>query len=225
MYDIIFISNNEPNAEQNWDRLKTRFPTSKRVNGVNGIHAAHKAAARSAFTKMFYVVDGDAGIVDNFKFDYDVPTYDQDTVHIFHSINPINQLQYGYGAVKLLPRKLTLEINETSLDMTLSISNKIKVVDQVSNITHFNTDFFNTWKSAFREAVKLTSNIKSGIDVEDSLERLQVWMTKGKDKPFGGECTQGACAGNQYALAVWPDQENLKKINDFVWLKGRWNNV
>jgi hypothetical protein len=109
--------------------------------------------------------------------------------------------------------------------MTLAISNKIKVVKEVSNLTHFNTDFFNTWKSAFREAVKLTCNVKDQIDIEDSQERLESWMTKGQDKPFGGECLKGARAGNAYALSVWPDKNKLKKINDFTWLKDQFNNV
>lgn len=50
MYDIVFISYNEPNAEKNWESLKQRFPSAKRVDGVKGIHEAHKKAAK----KMFY---------------------------------------------------------------------------------------------------------------------------------------------------------------------------
>lgn len=225
MYDVIFISNSEPNADQNWFRLQTRFPTAKRINGITGIHLAHKVAAKAAFTKMFWVVDGDAYVLDTFNFDYKVPDYDQDVVHIFYSINPVNDLQYGYGGVKLLPKKLTQDLDISSLDMTLSISNKVKVVKEVSNVTHFNTDFFNTWKSAFRESVKLTCNIKNQIDIEDSQERLQAWITKGLDKPFGGECVRGAQAGNAYALYVWPDKDKLKNINDFAWLKEQFNNV
>ena len=75
MYDIIFISYNEPNAEDNWKSLKERFPMSKRVHGVKGIHQAHIAAARKSFTKMFWVVDGDAQIVPSFSFDYQVPEW------------------------------------------------------------------------------------------------------------------------------------------------------
>ena len=40
MYDIIFISYNEPHADNNWNNLKTRFPYAKRVNGIKGIHQA-----------------------------------------------------------------------------------------------------------------------------------------------------------------------------------------
>jgi len=38
MYDIIFISYNEPNADKNWLALKSRFPMAKRVHGIKGIH-------------------------------------------------------------------------------------------------------------------------------------------------------------------------------------------
>ena len=68
MYDIVFISYNEPNAEENWQRLTARFPLAKRVHGVKGIHQAHIAAAKKCFTHMFWVVDGDAVILDTFDF-------------------------------------------------------------------------------------------------------------------------------------------------------------
>ena len=50
MYDIVFISYQEINAEENWHRLKSRFPMTKRVHGVKGIHNAHIEAATKAFT-------------------------------------------------------------------------------------------------------------------------------------------------------------------------------
>jgi len=52
-YDIIFISYNEPQADENFARLKARFPYAQRVQGIKGIHQAHIAAAKKAFTKMF----------------------------------------------------------------------------------------------------------------------------------------------------------------------------
>jgi hypothetical protein len=50
MYDIIFISYNEPNADENFARLKARFPYAHRVDGIKGIHQAHIAAAKKAFS-------------------------------------------------------------------------------------------------------------------------------------------------------------------------------
>jgi len=220
MYDIIFISNNEPNSNENWTILSKRFTLAKRINGIKGIHQAHIAAAKQSFTKMFWAVDGDARILDSFNFDYQVPEYDQDYVHIFHSQNPINDLKYGYGAVKLLPRKLTAEMSIDTLDMTLSI-NKIKIINQVSNITHFNVDEFSTWRSAFRECVKLTLNVLNKKDNDESLQRLNTWCEVGFEKPFGKYCVQGAREGKNYALVNYNNIEALKLINDFDWLKER----
>jgi len=225
MYDIVFISNNESNANANWTRLSMKFLTAKRIDGIQGIHQAHKIAANSVFTKMFWVVDGDAYVLDSFDFSYKVPEHDQDIVHIFHSYNPINELTYGYGAVKLLPKKLTQNLDENSLDMTLSISSKIKVINELSNITGFNTDHLATWRSAFREAAKLTINIESGINVLESQSRLHDWMTKGETKPFGRECLSGARSGHEYAKSHYPDSKSLSKINDFSWLKEQFINA
>ena len=157
MFDIIFISYQEPNAEANWKALKERFPMAKRVHGVKGIHQAHIQAANKSFTKMFYVVDGDAEIVDDFNFDHKVSEWDLDCVHVWRSRNPINNLEYGYGGVKLLPKTLTQKVDVTVPDMTTSISKKFKPMPVVSNITRCDTDPFNTWKSAFRECVKRAS--------------------------------------------------------------------
>jgi hypothetical protein len=224
MYDIIFISNNEATADKNWEILRSRFVLAKRINNIKGIHNAHIIAAKSSFTKMFWVVDGDARVLEDFKFDYVVPEYDLDCVHIFHSINPINDLIYGYGAVKLLPRKLTLDIDTSSLDMTLSINNKIKVIEQVSNITNFNVDTFSTWRSAFREAVKLTINVINKKDNDESLKRLSIWCSAGNERPYGSYAIKGALAGKAYALVNFENIDKLKLINDFEWLQERFNN-
>ena len=157
MYDIVFISYREPNADESFSKLKERFPRVKRVHGVKGIHQAHIAAAKKCFTKMIWIVDADALIVDDFNFDYVVPEHQLDHVYVWRAKNPINGLVYGYGGIKLFPRKLTLNMDTSKPDMTTSISSKFKAIPEVANITAFNTDPFNTWKGAFRECAKLSS--------------------------------------------------------------------
>jgi hypothetical protein len=214
-YDIIFISYNEPNADENFKDLQKRFPKAKRVHGVKGIHQAHIRAATVADTKMFWVVDGDAKILDDFNFDYEVPVWNHNTVHVWRSRNPINDLEYGYGGAKLLPRQLTLNMDVTSTDMTTSISDSFKIMDTASNITAFNTDAFSTWKSAFRECAKLASkSVKSQID-EETEQRLNVWCTQGADKLFGDVAIAGALAGKLFAET---QPTEIHKINDFDWL-------
>ena len=220
-YDIIFISYNEPQADENFARLKARFPYAQRVQGIKGIHQAHIAAAKKAFTKMFWVVDADAQILDTFNFDHVVSEYDLENVHVWRSMNPINDLEYGYGGVKLLPKSLTQNMDISKPDMTTSISSLFKAMPEISNITAFNVDAFNTWKSSFRECVKLSSKTIDRQDDADTNYRLNVWCTRGIDRQFGREAIEGAVQGKQYGLENKDNNEALKMINDFDWLRER----
>ena len=223
MYDIVFISYQEPNADENYDKLLKRFPLAKRIDGVKGIHKAHIAAAKKWFTKMFWIVDGDAHIVDSFNFDYEVPKHQLDHVHVWRARNSVNALVYGYGGVKLFPRRMTINMDVNKPDMTTSISGKFKAIQELANITVFNTDPFNTWKGAFRECVKLSSLVIDRQKDEETFKRLHTWCTRGKTKPFGEYAIQGALAGKAYGEENRNLPKNLQKINDFDWLLERFN--
>jgi len=224
MYDIVFISYKEPNADDNWEVLKSRFPMVKRVHGVKGIHQAHIAAAKKCFTKMFWIVDADAIVMDDFKFDYEVPEHQLDHVHVWRSQNPINDLVYGYGGLKLFPRKLTINMDVSKPDMTTSITDKFKPVHQISNITAFNTGPFETWKSAFRECCKLSAKVIDRQKDDETNERLHVWQTVGKDRDFGEYAIQGAIQGKKYGETHSQSPQDLRRINDFEWLKEQFDN-
>jgi hypothetical protein len=218
-FSVIFISYKEPNAESNWKKLLDKVPYAKRIDGVDGIFEAHKAAADLADSEMFYVVDGDAEILEDFNFDFVPDIFNFDTVHVWKSINPVNDLVYGYGGVKLLPKNLVNVMNFKAIDMTTSISSKFKAMNQISNITSFNTDPFNTWKSAFRECVKLSSLSVDGQCTEETQGRLKIWSSIGIDRPYGEYAIRGAINGKNYGSANKDNPENLRKINDFKWLK------
>jgi hypothetical protein len=222
-YDVVFISYQEPNADDNYQRLLKKAPNAKRVHGVKGIHQAHIAAAKLCETDMFYVVDGDAIIVDEFDFDYQVPRWDRDMVHVWRSKNPINDLVYGYGGVKLFPRELTLNMDTSKTDMTTSISSKFFPVQEVSNITKFNTGEFETWKSAFRECVKLASKSIDRQKDQETFKRLTIWTTEGADMPYGAYAIDGAKMGMEFGVKNKGNTSKLKLINDFEWLKETFN--
>jgi hypothetical protein len=221
-YDIVMISYKEPTADDNYRLLNGRFPC-KRVEDVKGIHQAHIEAAKLATTDMFYIVDGDATVVDEFNFDYQVECWNKDAVHVFRSRNPINDLVYGYGGIKLFPTQKTIDMNVDTADMTTSISNKFKAVDQMSCITSFNSNEFATWKSAFRECCKLASKVIDRQKDDETNERLEIWCTKNNGAPFGEYAIKGARAGRQYGLANKGNTDAIKKINDFEWLKEQFN--
>lgn len=220
MFDVVFISKDELNAEDNWQVLCDMMPGAKRLHGVNGLHRAHICAARMVDTPMFYAVDGDAMMEPGFTFDLSVPDHQLDHVHVFRARNPINDLVYGYGAVKLLPTADVLQLEDRKLkpDMTSSINRKYKIVHKVSNTTMFNTDPFNTWRSAFRECAKLSSGVIDGQIDAETAKRLDIWCTIGEDRPNGRWCLAGASAGRQFGDSN-RGTDRMMLINDYAWLR------
>jgi len=219
MYDCVFISYKETNKEENWKKLSSRFPMCKRVDGVQGIHQAHIVGAKLCNTNMFWIVDGDAVLTDEFDMSYVADSWDEDIVHVWRCQNPVNGLVYGYGGVKLFPRLLTIKMDTNRTDMTTSISDKFKLMPQVSNVTAFNTDPFNTWKSAFRECTKLASKVIDKQKNDETEKRLDIWCTIGADKQYGENAIAGAKLGRQYGYENRGNVEALYKINDFQWIR------
>jgi hypothetical protein len=107
--------------------------------------------------------------------------------------------------------------------MTTSISSKFKVMPTVSNITKFNTSSFNTWRSAFRECVKLSSGVIHGDELAESQLRLNTWLYQGGDSEFGEYAKGGASAGQWYGTTYKDDPKALAKINDYEWLEIQFN--
>ena len=205
---------------ENFKKLKKRFPLAKRVHGVKGIHQAHIAAAKKCFSNMFWIVDGDAHIVDEFNFNYEVPNHQLDHVHVWRARNAVNALVYGYGGVKLFPRQMTLDMDISKPDMTTSISRHFKPIKLVSNVTAFNTDAFSTWRSAFRECAKLSSKVIDRQKTGETDDRLKTWTTVGHDRQYGKYALAGATAGMEFGLSSGSD---LGLINDFEWLKEQYS--
>ena len=108
-YDIIYLSYDEPNAEENYYDLVQRIPWAKRVHGVEGSDAAHKACAELSETDRFITIDGDNKVVDGF---IDEELYFRDDIDLSKCVvswsgyNVINGLTYGNGGIKCWPTEL-----------------------------------------------------------------------------------------------------------------------
>jgi hypothetical protein len=214
-FDVIFLTHNETDAQANWERLQAVCPRAKRVIGVKGIYNAHVAAATIAQTDMFYVVDADAFITD-FTFDYIPPIQDRDTVHIWHSCNPVNGLEYGYGGIKLFSKSHFEQTRSGVIDVATSLG-AVKVMPVVACKTRFNTDEFSTWRSAFRECAKLSSRLIKNQINKEAEERLLAWTTINNGQ-YGEYAIAGALAGVEYGSANISNPYALEKINDYDWL-------
>lgn len=222
-YDCVFVSYFEKNSEANLERVRQKRPDVKLVSGVKGIHNAHLAAAKLCETDYFWVIDGDAELVDDFNFECDIEFNEPEAVRVWRSVNPINKLVYGNGGVKLLPRMATIRMNSNTTDMTTSISKVYKPINIISNVTKFNTDPFNTWRSAFRECAKLASQSINNQVSDETIERLNVWCTVGLEEEYGEYAIEGAKLGMAYGKQNKDNHKNLMRINDFEWLKEQYD--
>lgn len=229
MYDIVYLSYKETYAEVNWRILEEHVlypPSLRRVHGVIGILNAHKTAATLSKTDYFWVVDADNVIVPGFEFDYRWPKTElpNNPVMVWRAVNSVNGLIYGYGGVKLLPRRAVLDMTGSPVDFTTSISDNFYINDEIASNTIIDTTPFEAWKAGFRECVKLTSRIiKHSNDKEDE-ERLETWTTVHRDSENGMYCVSGALSGRDYAVKCG-NTESLNKINDFDWLERVFNEV
>src|SRR6056300_550436 len=120
-YDIIFLSYDEPNAEKNYADLCSKVPWAKRVHGVEGSDAAHKACADLSETEYFVTVDAD-NIVDptflNVEIDLNELGLDNSYVFSWCGKVHVNGLMYGNGGLKLWTRKFVhnMRTHENSVD-------------------------------------------------------------------------------------------------------------
>ncbi len=216
-YDLFFLSYNETDAEVNWLKLKERFPHAKRVHGVDGILNAHQACAKRCMTSHFFVVDADNELLDNFDPSFRVPPHDAKYVHLWYARNPVNGLEYGWGGLKLFPRKEVLGASSMGFDMTTGF--ELKIIPEVMSITRFNTTPFAAWRSGFREAAKLVRGAFKNQNVVENFTRLETWKTVGLDELNGTWSVKGAWAGADYAMG----RDDISLINDWAWLADRFN--
>jgi len=208
-FDTVFISYDEPNAEKNYADLLTKVPWAKRVHGVKGSDAAHKAAAELAETEWLVTVDAD-NIVDTNFFDMDLDMSNEKIrVYGWCGINSINGLRYGNGGVKIWHRDFiksmkTHEASESDraqVDFCWEDGYKNHPISFSQSI--INASPFQAWRAGFREGVKMTlidglkinkNEIKTSVWWHN-LHRLKVWSTVGSHVDNGKYAILGARMG------------------------------
>lgn len=210
--DCIFLSYDEPNAEKNWADLLNKAPWAKRVDGVKGSDAAHKACARLSETEHFVTVDAD-NIVDpaffNLSFDTDKLPKKEQTQMSWAGRNMINGLVYGNGGLKCWTKDyvLNMRTHEDAEDSTNQVDfcwqdNYVQMADCYSS-TYNNASPLQAWRAGFREGVKMTLNRGVKQDLFDpkqqlgkrNYRRLLMWCSVGADVENGAWAILGARQG------------------------------
>jgi hypothetical protein len=220
-FDIIFISYDESNADENWSRLTERFPWAQRVHGIKGIRQAHIAAAETSRTPYFFVVDGDNRIRPDFNFQPPM-TLKENTLYVWRCHNPANHLVYGYGAIKLYNKSLVQRRykKEKLVDLATSVTEHYHIMHQVASETHFFNTPFEAWRGAFRECAKLSSGLIQRQKDDETRRRLSDWCNVGHPVDNIDWVLLGANQGKAFGE---DPQNELSRVNDFSWLRERFN--
>ena len=237
-FDVVYLSYDEPNADQNYDDLLVKIPHAKRVHGVLGSDNAHKACAKLAETDRVIIVDGD-NIVYPGLMSQEVTFVDSETdkksVISFGARNIINGLIYGNGGIKCWPTELILNMKthenaesdnaKTQVDFCWDI-NYIQI-DKCMSDVHNNASPQQAWRAGFREGVKMSLLEGSKVSKEipftrqihwKNLSRLLIWMSVGSDIDNGLYAILGARQGcymtncTNWDFVNVRDFEHLNKI-------------
>lgn len=233
--DVVFLSYKEPNKEHNWADLRSKCPWAKRVDGVEGSDAAHKAAGEASSTERFILVDGD-NIVDASLFDQqiNIDSMPPDAVIRWQALNSINGLKYGNGGVSSWTRKFVSEMktheNSEGDDQSLiefCFHDQYVAVQECFSTSVINTTDKQAWMAGFREGVKMSLNQGSRVSPANflkdiwrpNLRNLCIWMSVGADVKNGLWSMYGASQGCTWTtLSEW-DHAQTRDFNqlDQIW--------
>ena len=231
--DIIYLSYDEPNAEKNYADLLTKVPWAKRVHGVEGSDAAHKACAELSETDRFVTVDGDNTIRQDFinqVLDFDEHTDLANSVISWCGKNSINGLMYGNGGLKCWPKEFVLNMrthenaDPNNQSAQVDFCWDLQYIQQNScySDVHNNETPHQAWRAGFREGVKLALDRGVRISKEQfkvghakNLNMLYIWMMIGADMPNGYWAIAGAREGLSMTMLTDWDYINVR---DFQYL-------
>ena len=217
LLDIIFISNGEACADENLEHLLSLNLHNRivHIKGVNGRVASQHAAANASNTSWYFLINAKLRVNSDFDFTWQPNIYKSRRHYIFTATNPLNGLEYGHQAIVANNKKLTLSTVVRGLDFTMD--SRHEVVNMNSGVGLYNSSEWDTYRTAFRECIKLKHN----KDVE-SKKRLNIWLTVANGE-FAQYSLQGAKDAIDYYESVNGDIEKLKLSYDWAWIRERFN--
>ena len=232
--DCIYLSYDEPQKEKFWAEIKNMVPWAKRVDGIHGSDAAHKAAAAASETERFILIDGDNMPDDDFfdlTLEFPKEEWEQAVLR-WRARNHINGLMYGNGGLsswtKTFVNNMRTHENtdgSAETEVEFCFDPMYWAMHDCYSTTYPNETPFQSWRAGFREGVKmcLDRGVKPSItEFRDkvnnrNLDHLTIWQNVGLDVENGIWAILGARMGT-YMLMITPTW-NYKEVQDFDALK------
>lgn len=233
--DCIYLTYDEPKREEFWIKIQNMVPWAKRVDGVKGSDAAHKAAADASDTDRFVLIDGD-NIPDPefFNLQLFLDDTNRDCVFRWKARNSINGLMYGNGGMSCWTRDFvygmrTHEASDGSAenDVEFCFYPNYWAMNDCYSTTYPNATPFQAWRAGFREGVKMCldrgtkpslAEFESRV-VSRNYDHLCIWQSVGADVENGFWAMYGARLGTfMIMLEGW----NYRDVQDFDVLERLW---
>jgi hypothetical protein len=233
--DVIFLTYDEPKKEEFWIKIQNMVPWAKRVDGVKGSDAAHKAAAETSSTDRFILIDGD-NIPDPefFNLQLFLNEKNHDCVFRWRARNYINGLMYGNGGISCWTRDFiinmrTHEASDGADDTAVEFcfDPKYIAMHDCYSTTYPNATPFQAWRAGFREGVKMCLDRGVRPTLQEFEKRIHarnydhlcIWQTVGLDVENGDWAIYGARLGTYMTmLTEW----DYKQVQNFDCLAEIW---
>lgn len=237
--DTIYLTYDEPQKEEFWVKIQNMVPWAKRVDGVKGSDAAHKAAAAASDTERFILIDGDnIPNPDFFNLTLAFPTaeYEQ-AVFRWRARNHVNGLMYGNGGLSSWTRTFVNNMRtheatdgRTETEVEFCFDPLYWPMYDCYSVTYPNGSKFHAWRAGFREGVKMCLNKGAKPTVAEfkdrvhqrNLDHLTVWHNVGRDVEHGIWSIAGARMGTYMTMLT---QWDHKQVQWFDALADLWNTV
>jgi len=242
--DVIYLSYDEPQKEEFWLKIKNMVPWAKRVDGVKGSDAAHKAAAEESDTERFILIDGDNMPNEEFfnlqlDFTDKSPVYNQAQFR-WKANNSKNGLRYGNGGMSSWTKTYVANMkthehsggnDKTTVDFCLDSSdNAYWAMWDCYSTTYPNYSSFQAWRAGFREGVKMClvggdrpdiNQFKDSV-ASRNLNNLTIWHNVGMDVENGDWAIMGARMGTHMTMLTDWDNKNVQWFDNYIEM---WNKV
>jgi hypothetical protein len=234
--DCIFLTYDEPKKEEFWIKIQNMTPWAKRVDGVKGSDAAHKAAAAASDTEWFVLIDGD-NLPDAAFFNLQLKIKPEQEGGAFRwkARNIINGLRYGNGGLSCWSREFVNNMrtheasngsDETAVEFCFDP--KYFAMHNCYSTTYPNGSAKQAWRAGFREGVKMCLDRGSRITLEEFKDRVNgrnydhlcIWQSVGADVENGHWAMYGARLG---AFMIMLEGWDHKYVQDFDMLEQLWD--
>lgn len=234
--DCIFLTYDEPKKEEFWIKIQNMVPWAKRVDGVKGSDAAHKAAAAASDTDRFILIDGD-NLPDAqfFNLQLRLDSTNRDCVFRWRARNYINGLMYGNGGMSCWTKDFINNMRthentdgSSANDVEFCFYPNYWAMNDCYSTTYPNATPFQAWRAGFREGVKmcLDRGTKPSLDqfrdkiVSRNYDNLCIWQSVGADVENGFWAIYGARLGTKLTML---DEWDYKQVQSFDALSTLWS--